>query len=236
MSILSVVSYVRCSSAEQAAEGHSLFAQRNRIEAWCAASEATLVEHIEDAGVSGTRPLESRPGGSRLHALLRASSPPVDAVVIVRLDRLGRDAAETLAVLRRFSRGQVGLISIVDRIDLTTPQGRAMAQLGAVFAELERSLIAQRTSEALVALRRERLVYGPVPYGLAQEGAALRECEGEMRVIRTMKRLRTHGESYRAIAESLNGRGVRAKRGGTWHAMSVRSVLRTHDQIAKDAA
>src|SRR4051812_8163162 len=46
---------------------------------------------------------------------------------------------------------------------LATPQGRAMADVTAVFAELERALIAQRTAEALGELRAQRRIYGPVP-------------------------------------------------------------------------
>ena len=42
----------------------------------------------------------------------------------------------SLGLLRRFRTAKVGRVSITDRIDLGTPQGRAMAQMGAVFAEL----------------------------------------------------------------------------------------------------
>jgi site-specific DNA recombinase len=136
------VGYVRCSTTEQVVEGLSLPAQRSRIETWCDATSSDLVEVVEDAGVSGSRALAPRPGGSRIASLLDARKPWVDAVVVSRLDRLGRDAAETLACLRRFAKGSVGLVSVADRIDLGSPQGRAMAQMSAVFAELERALIA----------------------------------------------------------------------------------------------
>ena len=54
---MKVLGYVRCSTAEQAIDGIGLDAQRGRITAWCEATGAELVEVIEDAGVSGTRPL-----------------------------------------------------------------------------------------------------------------------------------------------------------------------------------
>lgn len=116
-----VVGYTRCSTEEQAPEGVSLAAQRGRITAWCEATGGELVEIIEDAGVSGTRPLANRPGGAQIASLLAARKSRVGAVVVARLDRLGRDAAETLALLRQFSKGAVGLVSVADRIDLTTP-------------------------------------------------------------------------------------------------------------------
>lgn len=151
--VLSVIGYTRCSSQEQAIDGVSLEAQRRRIEQWAELSGAVLTEVIEDAGVSGTRPLAQRAGGARIVDLLDSRRPTVQAVVVARLDRLGRTAVETLAYLRRFSNGPVGLVSIAERLDLTTPQGMAMAQIGAVFAELERALIAERTADALSALR-----------------------------------------------------------------------------------
>lgn len=229
--------YLRCSTAEQATDGMSLHAQRSKLGSWCDLSGATLVDVVEDAGVSGSRPLERRPGGQRIAELLSTRRSQVDAVAVVRLDRLGRDAAETLALLRRFSTGRVGLISIADRVDLATPQGRAMAQVGAVFAELERALIGERTAEALRALREEDRVYGPVPFGFQAEAGRLVPHAGEQDVLAQIRRLRSRGRSYARIADQLNRRGVRAKRGGSWHAMSIRSVIRTSESLeVPDAA
>src|SRR5215218_4241429 len=161
VSSLRVLGYVRCSSQEQATEGMSLETQASRIRAWCELHDAELAELVEDGGVSGGRALADRPGGAVLASLLKDRNPWIEAIVVVRLDRLGRDAAETLALLKLFRKGKVGLVSILDRLDLTSPQGRAMAGVSAVFAQLERELIAQRTAEALTELRNQGRVYGP---------------------------------------------------------------------------
>lgn len=226
-SSLRIIGYTRCSSTEQALDGLSLSSQRRRITAWCDATGSHLVDVVEDAGISGARPLSQRPGGAQIAALLEARQPAIDAVAVMRLDRLGRDAAETLLYLRRFARGSVGLVSIVDQVDLSTPQGRAMAQLGAVFAELERALIGQRTSEALHTLRGQGRVYGPTPYGFEPRGGRLVELDEEQEQLRRIHRMRQRGTSFTRIAARLNREGVPAKRGGAWYAMSVRSVLRT---------
>ena len=84
--------------------------------------------------VSGTRLLADRPAGARIAALLDARKPEADAVVVLRLDRLGRDAAESLTLLKRLRKGRIGLVGLADRIDLSTPNGRAMAAMSAVFA------------------------------------------------------------------------------------------------------
>lgn len=227
-----VVGYIRCSTVEQAIEGLSLQAQRSRIASWCEATGAALVEVIEDGGVSGTRPLADRPGGSRIASLLASRNPGVDAVIVGRLDRLGRDAAETLHYLRQFAKGSLGLVSVADRIDLSTPQGRAMAQMSAVFSELERELIAQRVADALAELRSRGLVYGAIPFGWSREGDRLVRDQNEQRVLARIRRLRGSGFSYDRIARSLNASNVPAKRGGRWYAMSIRSTLLTAGKVA----
>jgi site-specific DNA recombinase len=231
MSIVKVYGYTRCSTADQASEGLSLDAQRARIEAWADATGALVEEIIEDAGISGSRPLVERPGGSRIAALLNARRPSVDAVVVVRLDRLGRDASESLACLRRFTRGDVGPISITDRIDLGTPTGRAMAQMTFVFAELERSLIAQRTADALAELRAQRRIYGRIPFGYEAHEDRLVPDPEEQKVLARIIQWRERGEGYHRIAARLNSMNIRAKRGGRWHSTSVRSVVRTSARL-----
>jgi site-specific DNA recombinase len=230
-----VVGYTRCSTEDQAVEGVSLATQLGRIQAWCDVADAELVEVIEDGGVSGTRPLADRPGGARVASLLDARKPDIDAVVVARLDRLGRDAAETLSYLKVFAKGSVGLISIADRIDLTTPSGKAMAAMSAVFAELERNLIAQRTSDALCELRSRGKVYGPTPFGFQRHGNSLLLDNAEQRVLVRMRRQRAKGKSYQAIAVALNRSGTPSKRGGVWHAPSTRSVLLTAEKVGRPA-
>lgn len=232
MNPLRVLGYARCSTQEQA-QGLSIEVQVRRIASWCEAQEADLVDVVEDAAVSGTKRLECRAGGSRIAALLDAREPGIDAVAVVRLDRLGRDAAETLTLLRRFTTGKVGLVSLRDRLDLTTPQGRAMAGVAAVFGQLERELIGQRTADALGQLRTTGKVYGPVPFGFLRDGDSLVPDDQEQSVVATILDLRGQQKSYRAIAAYLNAEAVPAKRGGTWSAMSVRSVLLTTDRLSR---
>jgi site-specific DNA recombinase len=231
--LVRVVGYTRCSTDEQAVDGVSLATQLGRIEAWCDVADAELVEVIEDGGVSGTRPLADRPGGARVASLLEARKSEVDAVIVARLDRLGRDASEALNCLRKFASGSVGLVSIAERIDLSTPQGRAMAQVTFVFAELERALIAQRTSDALTELRSQGRVYGPTPFGFQRDGDSLRLDEAEQRVLARIHRLRRKGKSYQAIAVALNRSGTPAKRSGCWYAPSVRSVALTAEKVGR---
>jgi DNA invertase Pin-like site-specific DNA recombinase len=224
-SSLRVAAYLRCSTTEQANDGLSLDAQATRIESWASATGATIVETVIDAGVSGTKPLASREGGQRIAALMSAKSPDVDAVIVMRLDRLGRDASESLALFKRFRNGKVGLVSVVDQVDLATAHGRAMAGVSAVFAELERSLIAQRTSDALAELKSQLRPWNHPPLGWTAVEGQLVPHHQEQKTLTLMRTLRSAGMSYRAVALHLREVELPTKRGGRWEAATVRSTL-----------
>lgn len=232
-----VLAYIRCSTAEQANDGTSLDVQESRIRAWAEAVGAEVVDVISDAGVSGTKTLAQREAGRRIATLLDARKPDVDGVAVLRLDRLGRDAAETLALLKRFRTGRVGLVSVSERVDLATPHGRAMAGVSAVFSELERSLIAQRTTEGLRQRREQGRPWNHPPLGWRVSGSDRRALGGEdtrklvpvkaeQATLTLIRGLREQDVSYAKIAAQLTAEGRPTKRGGTWAAMTVRETLR----------
>jgi DNA invertase Pin-like site-specific DNA recombinase len=210
----------------------SLDAQESRIRAWCDAQEAELVEIIRDEGVSGTKLLGERPGGRRVAHLLESRRPSADAVVVVRMDRLGRDAAEQIALLKRFRSGKVGLVAIAQQIDLATPHGRAMAQIGAVFNELERALIAERTTEALSELRSQGRAWNHAPFGWNTVDGHLEENPTEQETLARIAELREAGLGYLKIAQTMNAEQRATKRGGAWQAASVRAVMRSSQKVA----
>lgn len=229
---LTVIGYARCSTTEQANDGLSIDTQRARIAAWAETNGATLLEVVADEGVSGTKPLGDRAGGKRIAAILEARRTDVDAVIVVRTDRLGRDAAETLTLLKRFRTGRVGLVAVAQHLDLATPHGKAMAAMGAVFGELERDLLAERTSDALAELRRQGRAWNHAPFGWRSEGGHLVTVTDEQRTLARIRALRAEGKGFASVARILNDEGRRTKRGGQWQAMSVRSVERTSASLA----
>jgi DNA invertase Pin-like site-specific DNA recombinase len=220
-----VVAYLRCSTSEQRDEGMSLEAQEGAIRAWALAHGAEVVDVVTDGAVSGTRALADREGGAKIMALLDARKPVADAVAVIRTDRLGRDAAERLALYKRFRTGRVGLVSIRERIDLATPHGRAMAAVSAVFSALERDLIAERTSDALTELRRQGRVWNHPPFGWAAQDGRLVSVPAEQDTLARIRELRDEGMSYARVAVTLTAEGRPTKRGGKWAAATVHSVL-----------
>lgn len=78
----------------------------------------------------------------------------IDVVLVWRLDRWGRSVADLLATLQELQHLSVGFVSLTEALDLTTPAGRAMAALLAVFAEFEREVLRERVRAGLVHARQ----------------------------------------------------------------------------------
>jgi putative DNA-invertase from lambdoid prophage Rac len=78
----------------------------------------------------------------------------IDVVLVWRLDRWGRSVADLLATLKELAHLGVGFVSLTEALDLTTPAGRAMAALLAVFAEFEREILRERVRAGLAHARQ----------------------------------------------------------------------------------
>ena len=169
--------YIRVSSEEQAGSGLGLEAQRQCIAAYSAVKGLHLAEVFEDPGISGGKPLASRPAGSRL---LAAAKKTKAIVVAAKLDRLFRSVADAASVIADFDKRGIRLVAIAESFDTTNPYGRAMAQMASVFAELERAMIRERTQRperetvAGRAHQRPRAVWLGLRLGRASGG----ECPG----------------------------------------------------------
>src|ERR1700693_5362516 len=91
----------------------------------------------------------------------------IDVVLVWRLDRWGRSVADLLATLQELNHLGVGFVSLTEALDLTTPAGRAMAALLAVFAEFEREILRERVRAGLAHARQNGQTLGrPVTAGL----------------------------------------------------------------------
>ena len=77
----------------------------------------------------------------------------IDVVLVWRLDRGGRSVTDLLATLQELEHLGVGFVSLTEVLDLTTPAGRAMAGLLAIFAEFEKEILRERTRAGLAHAR-----------------------------------------------------------------------------------
>ena len=87
----------------------------------------------------------------------------IDVVVVWRLDRWGRSMADLVNTLQELRDLDVGFVSLTEALDLTTPSGRAMAGLLAVFAEFEREILRERVRAGLAHARENGIRLGRPP-------------------------------------------------------------------------
>ncbi len=94
----------------------------------------------------------------------------IDVVLVWRLDRWGRSVTDLLATLQELEHLGVGFVSLTEALDLTTPAGRAMAAMLAVFAEFEREVLRERVRAGLAHARRNGKTLGrPLTAGLSAD-------------------------------------------------------------------
>jgi DNA invertase Pin-like site-specific DNA recombinase len=209
-----IVAYIRVSTDEQAVSGLGLEAQRVAIEADAARRGLPVLAWHEDA-VSGKN--LQRPGlGAALSDLGTGQG---SLLVVAKLDRLSRSVHDATGLMQLAEKQSWGLVALDAQIDTSTPQGSAMVQVMAVFAELERRLIGERTKAALAVKRSQGVKLGR-PRMIDEEVAV---------------RIRTEhsaGASWSAIARGLNTDGVPTARGREWYPATVRLIAQRDEPRA----
>lgn len=108
-----------------------------------------VTETFSDEGVSGTVSAAERPGFAALLATARRG----DTISVYALSRLGRSMVDVMGTLADLESRGIAVRSLTEPFDTTTPMGRAFAGMLAVFSQLERDLIAERTRAGMLAAK-----------------------------------------------------------------------------------
>ena len=232
---LPALGYARVSTDEQAREGVSLEAQRTRIRAYAQAKDLSLGDILVDEGRSG-KDLK-RPALQDL--LARCNRGEVAHVIVWKLDRLTRRTRHLLSLVEdTFLAKQIELHSVSESLDTSTPHGRFVLTLFGGLAQMERELIGERTRSALAHKRENGQPTSHPPLGFRASGKRHRmvPVSEELVVVRRILEQWRRGGSYAGIAAKLNADAVPTKRGGRWHAMTVRKVVQRRDWYGRALA
>jgi putative DNA-invertase from lambdoid prophage Rac len=142
-----------------------------------------VIKTVEDVGSgAGERP-------QREELIKAARRRQIDAILVWRLDRWGRSLLDLIGSLQELSTLGVGFVSLCEALDLTTPSGRALAGMLAVFAEFEREILRDRVKAGIAQARQQGKPHGRPPTVKAQS--------------EEIKRLFARGISKREIAKRL---------------------------------
>jgi DNA invertase Pin-like site-specific DNA recombinase len=157
-----VAIYLRVSTSKQETSN-----QRRELEAVAARSGWQIVKVFQDAGISGAKGRDKRPG---LDALLKAvNGKEFDMVAAWSVDRLGRSLTDLLGILQALHDKGVDLFLHQQGLDTSTSAGRAMFQMLGVFAEFERGIIRERVNAGLARARANGIKLGRRPVKAAVE-------------------------------------------------------------------
>ena len=152
-SIKRVAIYLRVSTSKQDTDN-----QRRELEAVAQRSGWQVVKVYEDAGISGAKGREQRPG---LDAMMKAvNAKEFDMVASWSVDRLGRSLTDLLSILQGLHDKGVGLFLHQQGLDTTTSAGKAMFQMLGVFAEFERGIIRERVNAGLARAKANGVKLG----------------------------------------------------------------------------
>lgn len=220
--------YVRVSTPEQVKEGYSIDEQSDRLKKYAEAMGWDDFKLYVDAGYSGgntDRPaLQDLIADVRLHRIRR--------VIVYKLDRLSRSQLDTLYLIEKvFLENGCDFISMSESFDTSTPFGRAMIGILAVFAQLERAQIKERMNMGRDARAKEGLWHGgsSTPYGYKYKDGMLKIEVSEALQVQNIFQLYSEGYSVAKILEMLDDN----TRSGRWCDKTLRLMLRNKTYIGQ---
>lgn len=147
---MEIALYARVSTHDQQTLPMQLKAMRDY-----AKKRGWKVKHeIQEIG-SGAK---TRP--KREELLKSARRRQVDAIIVWRLDRWGRSVSDLIGTIKELTDIGVGFVSLTEALDLTTPAGRALTGMLAVFAEFERDILRERVKAGIAHAREQGKAHG----------------------------------------------------------------------------
>lgn len=180
-----VYTYKRVSTTMQI-DGYSLDAQRARMKAYADFNDYEIVGEYEDAGKSG-KSIEGRLQFNQMMEDVKAGKDNVSYVLVFKLSRFGRNAADVLSTLQIMQDFGVNLICVEDGIDSSKDAGKLMISVLSAVAEIERENIRIQTMEGRIQKAREgKWNGGFAPYGYKLVDGKLEVNEEEAVAIRTI--------------------------------------------------
>ncbi len=209
-----LVPYRRVSTREQADSGAGLGAQKTALTHGLAIREATaLTWGCVDRGKSG-KDMKREQLAVALGHIERGEA---GGIIVAKLDRLSRSLLDFAFLMAKANKEGWNIVAMDLGLDLSTPAGKMMAGVLAVFAQFERDVIGQRTKDGLAEKRAQGVRLGR-PRTIDDDllSAIVTAWMGE--------------GNYSAVARWLNSAGLDTPHGGKmWYPMTVQKIVQSQD-------
>lgn len=205
---IKVYTYTRVSTTMQI-DGYSLDAQKSRMKAFAEFNDYVIVHEYEDAGKSG-KSIEGRLQFNQMMEDIKTGKDGVSYVLVFKLSRFGRNAADVLSTLQVMQDFGVNLICVEDGIDSSKDAGKLMISVLSAVAEIERENIRVQTMEGRIQKAREgKWNGGFAPYGYTLEKGQLFLNEEEAAAIRIIFDQYVHTDmGANGLAKYLEQHGI----------------------------
>jgi site-specific DNA recombinase len=220
------VGYIRVSTPLQVAEGESLDTQRQQIEDFVKQHGWQMANIYEDQGKTGTK-VEYRTGFQLM--MNDAKEKKFEVIVFTKLSRFARNARDYQNYSHELNKYGIQIFSIKENIDPTTPIGKMIAGMLALFAEWEHETIREQMYEnKMVKWKEKRAFIGKPPFGYVwnKESKKLEVYKPDADVYyNIVKMYCEQGMPMRDIAIQLNNEGLKCKR-SVWSSGTISYILK----------
>ena len=228
--------YIRVSTETQAEKGGGLEVQRQAIEKYAADNNIVVVEIFSDAGISGTT--ENRPA---LDRLLLETITEGDTIIVHNTSRLWRDIFAQATIMKSVMNAKARIHSIDDPdFDvykyMTDPNNFMISGMMGMLDQWERMTIARKLARG----RTTKALNGDKPAGMCPFGYQYTEDKKhvvinpeEGKIVKLMFTEAQKGRSLQQIADTLNAKGYKSRRGNDWVRGSVGAILNNRFYIGE---
>ncbi|CEG29604.1 recombinase family protein [Bacillus sp. B-jedd] len=224
--IKKVAVYIRVSTEEQAKEGYSISAQKQRLKAYCIAQDWNIAGFYVDEGISAKN--MQRDDLQRMLQDIKAGL--IDCVLVYRLDRLTRSVLDLYKMLEIFDEYDCKFKSATEVYDTTTAMGRMFITIVAALAQWERENTGERVSMGFHEKTRQGkypLNFRPYGYDLNLKTGELTINNEEAEVVRLIYDFYLNkGMGAGKICKYLNQNHIPTRRGNTWIAKPLMQILK----------
>lgn len=216
--------YLRVSTEEQAKEGFSIRAQKERLSAFVESQDWQISDYYIEEGVSAKDMI--RPELNRMLSDIKGGH--IDVVLVYRLDRLTRSVRDLYNMLDLFEKHNCKFKSATEVYDTTTAMGRLFITLVAALAQWERENLGERVFLGMERMIEEGLWHGGVvPYGFEyiKEEKKLQINVEEAHAIKLFCFEYIKGMGFETVSKHFNDRGYTTRRGVRWTGKMIKDVI-----------
>jgi site-specific DNA recombinase len=220
-SVSRIAIYTRVSTDDQAKEGYSLKAQKERLEAYCEAQGWTISDLYVDEGHSGRN--TQRPEYQRM----MEQRDSWDTILVLKMDRIHRNSKNFMIMMENLEMWGKKFASMQESLDTSNAVGRFVVDIIQRIAQLESEQIGERTYMGMKqkAESGEGLLGFRIPYGYRLEDDGLVPEEIEAERVRHIFKAYIAGETMDWISWNLNRQDIPTKKDNLWTLWSISRIL-----------